>query len=68
VPRGKIALGDVVERDLPEIKVSRGRTPAPVSPQSHFAQPPPAKPLSFGIGGLIALALIGVGSLVARRR
>ena len=67
-PRGRIALGDVVERDLPEIKVARGRTPAPASPQPHFAQPPPAKPLSFGIGALLVLGLLGVGSLVIRKR
>jgi hypothetical protein len=65
-PRGKIALGDVVERDLPEIKVSRGHTPG--APPSHFSQPPQPKPLTFGIGGLIALALIGLGSLVAKRK
>ncbi len=67
-PRGKISLGEVVMRDLPEIKVTRGQRTTPPAPQgSHFAQPPPAK-LSFGIGALIALALIGLGSLVMRRR
>ena len=67
-PRGKLSLGDVVMRDLPEIDVQRGHTPAPTTPGSHFAQPPPAKPLSFGIGAVLAFALIGLGSLVVRGR
>src|ERR1700733_3301171 len=56
-PRGKLALGDVVLRDLPEIKVWQGKstqTPAPAG--SHFAQPP-AKTQGFGVGALVTLAL-----------
>jgi hypothetical protein len=66
-PRGKLALGDLVMRDVPEIKVWRGTSPkrAPSS-GSQFSQPPPAKPLSFGIGGALVLGLIGLGSLLAR--
>jgi hypothetical protein len=71
-PRGKIALGDVVLRDLPEIKVWRGQstapTPAPAPANgSHFAQPP-AKTQGFGVGALVTLALIGLGSLLVRKK
>jgi hypothetical protein len=70
-PRGKLGLGDVVLRDLPEIKVWRGQATKsqPPSPtQGQFAQPPPAKTQSFGIGALITIALLGVGSLLVRKK
>ncbi len=69
-PRGKLALGDVVLRDLPEIKVWRGQSTAPTPPPangSHFAQPP-AKSQGFGVGALVTLALLGAGSLLVRKK
>jgi hypothetical protein len=67
-PRGNLSLGAVVNRDLPEINVKRGVATTPTPPGQHFAQPPGgAKPLSFGIGALIAVLLIGLGSLLVKK-
>jgi len=70
-PRGKLSLGAVVDRDLPEIGVRRGAATRPQgAPPQHFAQPPPAgtKAMGFGIGALVTVVLLGLGSLVVRRK
>jgi hypothetical protein len=66
-PRGKLALGSVINRDLWEINYKKDRG-APPAPQKGFSQPPGAKAMSFGAGALGALALIGLGVLVRRKR
>jgi len=76
-PRGAFDMPAQLTRDLPEIGVMRGssggskKPPAPADPNApHFATPPGpgVKATSFGLGALGALALIGAGSLLARRR
>jgi hypothetical protein len=73
VPRGRLRLQSVISRDLPEIGVRRDRRLAPPARGGGFAKPPPrpntpggAK--AMGAGALAALALLGVGSLIARKR
>jgi len=62
-PRGQLALGQVIQRDLWEIGFKKE---APAQP--GFSKPPGGKPMGFGLGALGALVLIGVGWLVAKRR
>jgi hypothetical protein len=62
-PRGKIALGSMIGRDLTEIGVKRT---APPSGGGTFAKPPGGGKAMF-LGFLGGLALIGAG-LFARRR
>jgi hypothetical protein len=64
-PRGKLSLPTVIARDLDEIGVKKWR-PAPSKPSN--ATPPTVKAMSLGAGVLGALALIGLGSLIARRK
>ncbi len=65
-PRGRMQLGQVIGRDLWEINFKKDAAPKP----GNFAQPPRtttpggAKALGLGLGALIALLLIGVGSLL----
>ena len=70
-PRGKLALPSVIARDLPEIGVRRFR-PQPKPPAQQggggFATPPTIHFMGLGLGMLGALALVGAGALVTRRR
>ena len=64
-PRGKLQLAGVIKRDLWELGVKK-YVPQP-------AAKPPATPMTkkvmwLGAGGLAALLMIGLGSLVRRRR
>jgi len=62
-PRGKLALGTVIGRDLWEIGFKKT---APQQP--GFAKPPGSKAMGLGIGALAALVLMALGVVVARRR
>jgi MYXO-CTERM domain-containing protein len=53
-PRGRLALGDVIKRDLWEIGFKKTRPQAPASSSST----PPVKTMSLGIAGLLALLLL----------
>jgi hypothetical protein len=64
-PRGKLALPSVIGRDLWEIGLKKDR-PAPAAPKGGIAKP--VKIMSFGLGALGALALLGLLSLVRRRK
>ena len=71
-PRGKMPLGQVIGRDLWEIGFKKEAAPPP--PQKGFAQPPKGgapgavKVMGLGLGALGALALIGLGTVISRRR
>ena len=73
-PRGKLALGSVIKRDLWEIgyKKSSSATPAPAPAPggTKFATPPGTKAMGFGMGmGAIGgMLLIGLGMLVMRKK
>jgi MYXO-CTERM domain-containing protein len=74
-PRGKLALGEVVKRDLPEIGVRRTASPAPTggaksvpSVPTSPASPPGKKAMDAGLGALAGLALLGLGRAASRRR
>jgi hypothetical protein len=59
-PRGKLALGQIIGRDLWEIGFKKeAPPPKPAAP---------AKVKALGIGALAALVLVGLGVLVVRRR
>jgi hypothetical protein len=62
-PRGKLALDTVINRDLWEI----GFKKAPKSP-AKATTPGGAKAMGVGVGAFGALALIGLGTLLSRRR
>jgi hypothetical protein len=62
-PRGKLALGSVIGRDLWEIGYKKD-----AAQQPGFAKPPGSKAMGFGIGALVALVLMSLGVVVARRR
>ncbi|HEY4057366.1 MAG TPA: DUF2330 domain-containing protein [Kofleriaceae bacterium] len=68
-PRGQLALGSVIKRDLWEIgvKKSSGATP---SPQGGFAKPPGTKTMAFGLGSgaIFGLLLLGLVSLLKRKK
>jgi hypothetical protein len=67
VPRGKLALGSVIKRDLWEIGYKKDAAAAPQrGGVPSYSQPPPAK--KMGIGALGALALIGLGVMLRRKR
>ena len=81
-PRGRMQLGQLVGRDLWEIgvkKQARG-TPspmpvptgptAPTTPSGGFSKPPPGAKgaMSFGLGVLGAIALLGVGSMFTKKK
>ncbi|MDQ3297990.1 MAG: DUF2330 domain-containing protein, partial [Myxococcota bacterium] len=67
-PRGKLQLASVIKRDLWEIGYRRAQQPAPAPTNTKFATPPTTKAMSFGAGMLGALALLGLGTLLANRR
>jgi len=62
-PRGKLALGSVIGRDLWEIGYKKD---APQQP--GFAKPPGGKAMGFGIGALLAALGLGLGVMISRRR
>jgi hypothetical protein len=62
-PRGKLALGSVIGRDLWEIGFKKN---TPATP--GFAKPPGGKAMGFGIGALVALVLLSLGVVAVRRR
>jgi hypothetical protein len=62
-PRGKLQLASVIKRDLWEI----GYKKAQPAPSPKVTPPPTGKTMLFG-GALLALMLLGVGALLARRR
>jgi hypothetical protein len=63
-PRGQLALGSVIKRDLWEIGYKKA-SPAPVVKP---APPKGPKAMWFGGGALAGLVLIAVGRMLARRR
>jgi hypothetical protein len=73
-PRGRLELGTVIGRDLWEIGYKRHRAaPAPTPPappaNGTFSKPPTAKgALSFGAGVLGAVALLGLGGLIRKKK
>jgi hypothetical protein len=69
VPRGQISVPQMVKRDLPEIGVRKEAPPPPPgpTPPGGFAQPPGKKAM-FGLGVLAAIAALGLGVHVTRRR
>ncbi len=74
-PRGKVSVPDVIGRDLWEIGLKKTRpapapAPAPkIPPAATPAAPKGAKgALSFGAGLFGALALLGVGSVLRKKR
>jgi hypothetical protein len=63
-PRGRMQLAQVIGRDLWEIGVKKERP-------AGFAKPPAsggAKAMGFGMGALAALGLLGLTSLIRRKR
>jgi hypothetical protein len=64
--RGQLALGQIIGRDLWEIGFKKER-PA-VAPKQPAATPAKVKVMSFGLGAAGALAVLGIGILVIRRR
>jgi hypothetical protein len=67
-PRGKIALENVINRDLWEIGFKMGTGFNRPSGGGGFAKPPPGRGRIMGLGGGAALVLLGVGLAVLRRR
>jgi hypothetical protein len=68
-PRGKFQLGSVLGRDLWEIGYKRAPATPPAPKAAPQATPPPApkKVMWFG-GSLLAGLLVGLGTLLAKRR
>ncbi len=72
-PRGRMQVGSMIGRDLWEIgvKKQKANAPAPVAPTGPnpngggFAKPPGAKGAMLMLG---ALALLGVGSLLTKKK
>jgi hypothetical protein len=62
-PRGKLALAQVIKRDLWEIGFKKAAAPAPKP-----AAPAAPKAMWFGGGAFGGLLLIGLVALIARRR
>ena len=62
-PRGKLALGAVIGRDLWEIGYKKD-----AAQQPGFAKPPGGKAMGFGLGALLAALGIGLGMMISRRR
>jgi hypothetical protein len=63
-PRGQLALGSVIKRDLWEIGFKKDAA----SPGSHYSAPPPPAKKTMGAGVLGVLALIGLGVAIRRKR
>jgi hypothetical protein len=72
VPRGQLALGSVIKRDLWEIGFKRSSSttpvPRPAPGGTKFATPPGTKAMGFGMGAFGGLLLLGLGVLVMRRK
>jgi hypothetical protein len=68
-PRGQLSVAQMVKRDLPEIGLKKADPAAPPAPAppGGFAKPP-RKGAMFGLGLLAAVAALGAGVLVTRRR
>ncbi|MBA3458138.1 MAG: DUF2330 domain-containing protein [Deltaproteobacteria bacterium] len=68
-PRGKLALGTVIKRDLWEIGYKKAAAkPAPPSGGAKFATPPGTKAMGFGMGAIGGMVLLGLGMLMMRRK
>ncbi|MDB4954690.1 MAG: hypothetical protein JWO36_2259 [Myxococcales bacterium] len=72
-PRGRMELGSVIQRDLWEIGYKKGTAPAPKAPSGGgFSKPPQngagVKAMGLGAGALGAMLLLGLGSVITRRR
>jgi hypothetical protein len=70
-PRGRLALAQVIGRDLWEIGLKKERPAAGSGSGSGFAKPPASgtvKAMGFGLGAFGALALIALAALVRRKR
>ncbi len=65
--RGRLALGQVIGRDLWEIGFKKERA-TPVQKAPAPASPAKAQAMGFGLGASGALAILGLGALVQRRR
>ena len=65
-PRGQLQLGTVINRDLWEIGYKKTPPPAPPAPPPQPA--PPGQKKTMWYGGALAGLLIGLGTLLARRR
>jgi hypothetical protein len=69
-PRGKMKLGTVIGRDLWEIGVKKGATPAPAPAPSgggSFAKPAAPKG-AFALGLLGVLAVLGLGNALRKKK
>ena len=69
-PRGKMKLGTVIGRDLWEIGVKKGATPAPAPTPSgggSFAKPAAPKG-AFALTLLAALTVLGVGKALRKKK
>ena len=64
-PRGRIALAEVIGRDLWEIGFKRGTPPAKSGATAPAAK---VKAMGLGISVLGVLAIVGIGGLLVRRR
>ena len=67
-PRGKIAVGQMVKRDLPEIGVRKIDPAAPPAPPAGGFAKPPGKQGMLGVGVLAGLLALGAGARLWRRR
>jgi hypothetical protein len=63
-PRGKIALPNLIGRDLWEIGLKK----AVPAPKAAPAPTPGTKAMGFGTGALSALVLLALGYAIRRRR
>jgi hypothetical protein len=61
-PRGRLVLGQLINRDLGEIGFKRDATPTRAQPPAR------AKAMGFGAGAIAAIAALALGSVVRRRR
>jgi hypothetical protein len=61
-PRGQLALGSVIKRDLWEIGFKKDAAARP-----GFSKPPGSKAMGFGIGALAAMVLLSLVAIAKRR-